>query len=331
MAGIRKLRYIQLGQESVKGTEVNATTIWRGTGTIQDDIAPVFAEEDVGVKIPYGRTYIPKYGATLALDETPATYEQLLHLLEMGIETVSATQDGTGPYVYTYPFATLTDTADVKTRTVEGGDNTQEEQFYYGFCPEFTLSGVPGEALMMSGTIRGRQVATGTKTAALTPPSVEEILFSKGVLSIDAATAAFGTTAVTNTLMGATLTVTTGWMEQYTGDGQLYFTFLKNIGADVTLEVTFEHDATAVTEIAAWRAQTQRNLRLKFTGSTIAGGSDFAGKALVIDITGKWETFAKIDERDGNDIVTGTLRMTYNAESGITNKIIVANALATVP
>jgi outer membrane protein assembly factor BamB len=131
--------------------------------------------------------------------------------------------------------------------------------------------------------------------------------------------------------MGATLSVTTGWREQFTSDGQLYFTFVKNTGAEVTLEVTFEHDSTAVTEIAAWRAQTQRNVQLKFTGSTIAGGSDFAGKALVINLTGKWERFDKIDERDGNDIVTGTLRMTYNAESGINNAIIVACSLATIP
>lgn len=333
MAGIRKLRFIQLGKETTAGTEVNATAIWRGTGTIKDDREVVFPEEDVGYKVPTGRVYTPKVLATLELDETPATYEQILHLLEMGIEEDAPAQDGSGAgYIYAYPFATTTDSAAVQTKTVEGGDNTQEEQFLYGFCKSFTLSGVPGEALMMSGTIVGRQVATGTKTAGLTLPTVEEILFSKATLYIDVDTAtAFGTTAKSSTLMGATLNVTTGWMEQFTGDGQIYFTFIKNTGPEVTLDLTFEHDSTAVAEIAAWRAGTRRLVRLKFTGSAFTAGTSFSAKTLFIDLAGVWESFDKIDERDGNDIVTGTLRGAYSPAKSTMGNIRVVTNLSAIP
>ncbi len=331
MAGRKRLRFIQLGQEATAGQEANATAIWRGTGVMTDETEVQFVEEDVGYLPGTDRTMITKVGGTLELDETPATFEQILYLLDAGVDNVAGVQDGTGPYVYTYTFPeTASDTMTIKTYTVEAGDDQQEEQFLYGFVEAFSLGGTAGESLNMSGTFRGRQVATGTKTAALSLVDVEEIPFSKGKLYIDAADTAHGTTQKSNTLLEASLEVDTGWRAVHTGDGNLYFTFLKNVGPEVTLDITFEHDASAVAEIAAWRAETPRLIRLEFTGSTVAGGSTFTAKTLRIDLAGKWETFEALDERDGNDIVTGTFRARYNATSGKFAEIVVANSLSAI-
>jgi hypothetical protein len=70
------------------------------------------------------------------------------------------------------------------------------------------------------------------------------------------------------------------------------------------LNVTFEHNATAVAEIAAWRAGTARQIRLQFDGS----GSKYAR----FDMAGKWEKFDKIGEKDVNDNVTGTFVACYD-------------------
>ena len=84
--GIKKLRKIQLGKETTAGTAVDATTVWRGMGTIEDGLEKVFVDEDIGYKSGVDRTYIPKVEARLDLDEIPATYEQILHILEAAVE-----------------------------------------------------------------------------------------------------------------------------------------------------------------------------------------------------------------------------------------------------
>ena len=100
------------------------------------------------------------------MEDVPATYEQLLHILEAGVKTVSSSQDGTGSgYIYEYVFPT-TAANSIKTYTIEGGDNTEEEEFTYGFVESFTLSGAPGESVMMGADWVGREVSTGTFTAS---------------------------------------------------------------------------------------------------------------------------------------------------------------------
>ena len=78
--GIKALRRIQLGKETDPGTAVAATAIWRGTGTIQDNLTTVFPAEDVGILVGTDRNYIPKAEAMLSLAETEATFEQLPYL-----------------------------------------------------------------------------------------------------------------------------------------------------------------------------------------------------------------------------------------------------------
>ena len=88
MAGIRSLRKLTLGRESVAGTPVNATTYWRGVGTIEDTRVVTFPEEDVGYISGLDRSYQPALGALLAMESTPATFEQVLHILEAGVKLV---------------------------------------------------------------------------------------------------------------------------------------------------------------------------------------------------------------------------------------------------
>lgn len=332
MAGVKPLRKIQLGREGTAGTEANATSIWRGTGGLKDETQVVFPEENVGLLSGTNRAYIPKVGGVLAMDSTPATFEQILHILEAGVLTATPAQDGTGSgYVYAYPLPT-TSAPTIKTYTLEGGDNQQEEQMLYGYVEDFTLAGKAGEALTMAANWRGRQVATGSFTAALSVPTVEEILFSKGKLYIDAAGGTIGSTQKTATLLSATLAVKTGLMAVYTADGSLYFTFVKSVAPEVTLNITFEHDSTSVAEKAAWRAGTGRLVRLLFEGSSLGTpGTTYSKKTLIIDLAGKYETFDALGDQDGNDIVTATFRARYSSTDSLFAEIKVVNELTTVP
>jgi hypothetical protein len=318
MPGVKALRKIQLGAESTAGTAVAATTIWRGMGTIKDDRETVFVEEDVGYLGGVDRAYQPKYLATLDLESVPATFEQLPYILEMGIELETPTQDGAGTdYIYSYDGPTTAQNTP-RTFTIEGGDDQQAEEMEYAHAESFTIEGEAGQAVMMQATLKGRQVVTTSFTGALSLPTVEEILTSKGNLFIDDVSGTIGTTQKTNTLLSFALNWTTGFQPVWTADGQLYFSFVKQVMPEIVLDVTFEHDGTAVAEIANWRAETSRLIRLLFEGSVFGTpGTTYNNKTLIIDLAGRWDNFDKIGEQDGNDIVTGQFRARYNGTAAL--------------
>lgn len=334
MAGIKSLRKIQLGAEATKGLAVPATTIWRGTGTLLDKRETNFVEEDVGVLTNPVRSYAGRLGGEIELEPIEASFEQIGYLFEGGVKKVgSGVQDGAGDaYIYDYPLS-LEAANDFQTFTVEGGDNEGAEEMEYSFVREFTLEGAAGEALMMSGILEGRQVQPTTFTPAIAIPSpVETILFSRGRLYIDNSGGAIGTTLKSNTFLAMTLSVTTGIRAVFTGDGELYFTFAKMGPSSGTLEITFEHDTTSVAEKAAWRDNLTRLVRMEFPGSAFTNpGDTHNNKLLRIDLAGQWESFDRLDEQDGNDIVTGTLRIGYYPDDALYGVFTVVNGLTALP
>jgi hypothetical protein len=286
----------------------------------------VFPTEDIGMLVPVGRSYIARYEAGLTLNDTEATFEQLPHLFEMGIESVTPVASST-MYTYTYvmPYASsdLVSSTDLATYTVEGGDNAAAEEFGYAFARSISLTGSAGQALMMSAEIVGRQVEAGAFTESVAIADVEEILFGMGKLYIDDVAVFSATTPISNQLLGMSLSINTGWLPVYTADGALYFSFIKQTTPEVTLQITFEHDDTAIAEKVNWRAQTPRIISLIFTGTD--------GKELAIDIAGKWASFDVLGEQDGNDIVSGTFIGSYNSTVGGMFQVAITNLLSKLP
>jgi len=328
--GIKAYRRLQMGKETTPGTAVAATTYWRGIGTPSENITTVFPEEDIGYLSGVDRAYIPQTEAGLTLEQTEATFEQLPYIFNSSIYGTTATTDATGPGLFSYVMPTVTSDAkvstDLFTLTWEGGDNAAAEEFAYGFCKSWTLSGDAGQALMVSAEIVGRQIGTSTFTPSLSIPAVEEILFSKGKLYIDAITEStdIGLTQVSNEFLSMSLSYNSGWVPVYTADGSIYFSFAKQIQPEVLLTVTFEHNTKSIAEKVIWRAGTARQIRLEFDGAA-------ATKELLIDMAGKWDNFSKIGERDGNDIVEGTFRARYNATCALFCEIVDRTNLASLP
>ncbi len=332
MPGIRVLRNIQLGQETVKGTAVVATARWRGIGTIDDQLELVFPREDTGNIPGRTRTYIPKLFAEMPFDAVEATYEQLGYILAAGVKDVTAgIADGAGTdFIYTYDFPKGAVNA-IQTYTIEAGDDQQVEEIEYCFVTSFTLSGAAGEAVMMEATFAGRQSTPVTLTAALALPAVEDILFQLGKLFIDPIGGTIGATQVSNSLLAFELVVTTGLVPVWTADGALTFSFEKMSEPEVVLTITFEHDSSSVAEKLNWRNETPRLVRVQFEGSDFGTpGTDFTKHTLQLDFAGQWEKFDAIDEQDGNDIVVGTFRAKDDATASLFAQILIANEIATL-
>ena len=330
---IKAYRKIQLGIETTAGTETDATVLWRGLGVPDDQLEFKWVDEDIGFVSAHDRSYISKLGGGLDMESTPVTFQQFPYILNSGVKTVTATTEATGSdYIWTYAFPT-TSTNTIKTCTIEGGDDQQEEQMLYAFVKSFKVTGNPDEALMMSATWVGRSLAPGTFTSSVAIPTVQSALFNKGKLYIDEPAGTMGTTLKSNTLIGMDLTCDTGWTAVQTADGELYFSFLKHTREAMSLmcNITFEHDATAVAEKAAWRAQTGRQIRLSFTGNALTSvGTTYSNYTINFDLCGAWEKFDKIADKNGNDIVTGTFRAAYDNTAADFATITVVNETATL-
>lgn len=330
MPGVKMLRKIQLGREVTAGTAVVATTTWRGEGQGEDNMSVIFPSETVGVIGGVNRSYIAALGGSVQMSGN-ATFEQLLHVLEAGVKTVVPAADGAGSgkvSTYTFPTTALNTQ---KTYTIEAGDNQQAEKMEYCFVDSFDLSGKAGEGLTLTANWLGRQWVTATYTSLVILPVVEDIIFSKAKLYIDAIGGTIGTTQVSNSLLSMALNVKTGIIPVRTADGNKYFSFTKGTSPTVGLQVVFEHETSAVAEKANWRAGTPRLIRLDISGSTLTTAGTFTTKTLRIDLAGTWEKFGALADQDGNDTIAGTFRALYDTTAAKFAEITVVHQLTAVP
>lgn len=304
---VTKLRKLQLGREVSAGTACAATVVWRGpASTMQDLRELVVPDENVGYLGPIDRGYFPMVGAQLEIPETELTFEQFPHILEAGVKTATATANGASAdqgYIYEYPVAT-TAAPTIKTYTIETGNDQGAHEMEYGFVETFTLTGAPSEAWKIASTWRGRQ-KTATTFTSLTPAAVEEALFNKTKLYLDASGGTIGATQKTSTFVGASIQVATGMQAVFTGDGNSYFSFLKCVGADITGSLTLEYDAVGAAMETAFAAGTTYLLRLDILGASLAAGATpFTTKLIRFDAAVKLLSVTPLDSMDGNDTIT---------------------------
>lgn len=329
-AGIRKLRKILIGAEATTdpGTEVNATTYLRYTGVPEDARETVHPDEDVGYLWGVDRSYASKQLGIFQI-QGEATFEQLPYFLNAGIMGTTPTTDSGSGYIWTYTLP-QTDTDPVYTYTLEGGDNIEAEVMTYGFIPEMTLSGEVGQSWMIDATWNGRTIASSSFTTGLSLPTVTEMLFTKTKLYIDPTTDTIGTTQITNTIINANLSLSL-WRPVWTADGNLYFSFVKCSQPEATLQMTFEHNSSAIAQKALWRLNTARLIRLKCEGAALSSSGTYTYKTLIIDLAGSWVKFDKLDEVDGNDVIGCEFKVGYNSTYAKAGQIIVVNELSALP
>jgi hypothetical protein len=333
MAGRRSLRKIQLGRESTAGTEVNATDKWRGIGTILDNRRIDRVNEDIGIIGGTTRTNQPMKGGSLAMSQSPATFEQFLHILEASVKTTSPSQDGAGTdYIYTYAVPTTSGNT-IKTYTIEGGDDAGEEQMLYSFVKDWTLEGSGRNGWNLSANWQGRSVEPGTFTSLSTLLAVNSMNFGMSKLYIDAIGGTIGTTVQANTLRGATIKYTSGIEAKDTADGRLDFSFAQGTDYVLTVNLEFEHDSISIAEKVKWRAETASLFRIKVEGTVAFAtpGTIYSVPTLLLNLPGKWSNFEKIGEANGNDIVRGTFFSAYDTTAAVAASFVDVVELAAVP
>ena len=326
----RRIRKIQFGGETTAGTAVVADTIYRGTGLLTDAREVVMATEDVGFLPGVTRAYTRKLEATMALDAVAAATEFLPVVFSCGIaEDTSGEADGTAGSGKIYTFVGATNASPTLSAcTLEMGDASRVDEMEYSFVTDFEISGEAGGELMLASNWVGRQ-ATDAEFTALTLADVHELMFSQGTLYIDDVDGTIGSTPVSATLLGMKLNVTTGAYAQYGASGALYFEKQGFGIPEVMLELTYEHNASAITEITAWRNKTSRQMRLSWSGDALGtAGTAYSYHTLQMDMAGIYESCSTLGEQDGNDTVTCTMRVTWDPTAALFFETIVVNVLA---
>jgi hypothetical protein len=335
MAGSRDLRKLQLGQEGTAGTAVAASAIWRGMGTIKDERTVEFVEEDVAIIGGTTRNVETSEWGTLTMDSVGATFEQLMYPFAAGVEDVTTgAADGAGSgKIYQYDASTTAQNS-IQTFTIEGGDDTQAEEFDYCFVQKITLTGEGQGQLMVASDWIGRAVTNTTFTGALSIPTVEDVIFNSGKLYIDNSGGTVGSTQVSGLLRSATLDWTTGYIPYWTVDGSKEFTSHKLAGRteEIVLSMQYEHVAAAVTEKAYYRDQSIRLIQLLFEGTALGTpGTTYTYKSLVVNLAGIYTGWEKLGEVDGNDIVEVEFTARYSSTDSLKAQAIIVNEVASVP
>lgn len=336
MAGVKVLRHLALGKEATPGVIVSATTIWRGTGTLEDQRAVTFPREDIGYVSGHDRAYTPQLLAALAMEDTPATFEQLPFLFEASIKAVgTGTPDGTGSsgFQFVYPFPTNTRPT-IRTFTIEGGDDEQAEVAEYCHVADWHLTGKGGMALMVGANWRGRQVVVQAFTPSPEIPTIEDILFLNGRVWIDPINGAAGTSLLSQTILDVKLDYKSGWEPVFTADGSLFYSFIQIGEPELVATVTFEHDTFGVARKVDWRARVPRILRFQWDGASYAtpgtGTLNSGKKTLRIDCAAKVSKVSKLGEQNGNNVLTVVFRSRFNPTYGAMGTVTVTNELSAV-
>ena len=318
---------IQIGAEGTSGTALAADVLWRGpAASIEDGSEVVHADETIGLLAPSGRTYIPQKIARLAMPETDATFEQLPHIFEAGILT--ATPTGASPYAYPYAVPFNTDPA-ITTYTVETGNKiaygAESGEMEYSFVESFTLSGRSGEPWKVSANWVGRQFIKSALTTVAVA-AVEEMLFQKTIVSVDATGGTIGATALDGVVVDCSIKAEkTGIVAVFTADGELFFVTHKRVMPSYKLTMTLELNSDE--DVAAIRTGRDAG-SIQLVRVAVAGT---ASRAAEFDLAVKWDKVGTIQNSDGNTTVQVEGTAVYSSADALYAKFTVSNLLAALP
>ena len=156
--------------------------------------------------------------------------------------------------------------------------------------------------------------------------TVEEALFSKTSLFIDATGGTIGSTQETGVLVAASFDFTSGVVPVFTGDGQLYFTAHKFIRPALNFTITLELESTDTTvkeERDAYEANSIRLIQLNCDGTS--------NRNLTIDMAAKYDSVGTYQDDNGNTTVQLSGHAVLSTTDSEYFTAVITNALSALP
>lgn len=328
-------RVLQIGQESVFGTAVAATTIYPcdpGSGEFELDRAAESPDEDYGMAVRHqaGRGSFGVRAATGSLTSV-VRFEDIGHLLQMTLGSDAVT-GSSSPYTHT--FTGDTTSSSVVPYTIEIADDTQDWKVTSALCTQLDLSydalTAPGNAMWQaSATLQGIDKAKATATSSLTAPTALETMEGHlTTLSIGSVSTAFGSlTAVTGALKSVSISIADPKPLRVYGGSSDLASAAGRQKREVTIEAQLKENATTTGEFDVFNVSgglpTDKRWRIAVDGS--------GDNAMTIDFRVRYTSFNVDPDVDGERLYHVTGYAVYDSTLASDIEIAVTNAVATLP
>ncbi len=328
---VMALRRIQIGQESTRGTGVAADIILLGQLTQTHEITWDTPEDEErnSLALFHRQTNV---GQQVALKyEANMTFQQVIHLLAMGIGALTTSQPDAGgsPTVYDHTFEpTLIALAAQKAYTVEYGDNQQEYESVFVMAETLGFTFAIGETWQMTADLFGRFPTKSTFTGALTPPTVEDVIGQKTKLYIDTAWANLGNTQVASSLVSASIGIPTGLVPTRYADGTIELSDVAENKRAAEVELVFKHDTSGEAEYDKFAAGTLLFVRLEVEGGVAENAFNFT---VTFDFALRYtEPVEFFGDQDGENVIRLTGKSFHDPTSVRDMRIKIRNTTATL-
>lgn len=333
---IYPLRQVQLGFESTQGTLVAATQMMVGEGVYKPEIDREFEDFPRGVRAPVtGGGFAIRRGATLTFT-TNLDYQQAIFIFGASL-LHDAAPTGTGPYTWTYtPDLTHNLSTDIRAVTVEyvisdGTTLHYQRESGFGMVTSWKITLAYNQPAKITFEMFMRAEQTSTVTGALTPMTGRaQIPSNLFTVFMDASGGTLGSTQKTTTIREATLSFTSGLVAAYALDGRadLDLTHVNAGMMDATLALKMEHNATAASEIAIWRAGGVRLIRLKADN----GAATTANRQFQVDLAAKYLEPPSFEHEDpGIEMVSMNMGLEYDSGAALALAAQIINGTSALP
>ena len=326
-AGLNALQKAQAFLESTRGTPAAATRIVyfdRGAW-FEQVIGRDFPDEDRNSFIDFYRQLTTSHAVKLS-GGADATFDDLAWWGQIfwkgGVTGVLSNTT-----VYTYTFQPTVASDDLKTATLEIGNDTQAYQIPYCLGEKLEISWKGGEAVKMAVDLLGQQLTPQAFTGSLSDRTLEDLVGTTAKVWIDNGGGTIGTTQALNVLSGK-LTWENKWTQLTHLRGNLYPDDAQRDSRSVQLELDVHFNNT--TEFAQLVAGGERLIRVQFSGSNIAGSSPTTAKTATFDFFGFY-TSAPFSAEGPIRVVKLVARSVYDTTAAVDWKVAVVNQLVTLP
>ena len=304
--GERALAFLQGGLESSKGTAITATRILMARITNASFERPRdFPEEDRGTLVAASRFMDGVKDYKFGIECEAATYEQLGWFLATAVAgSVNPTTVNTAAYSFTYTPQTTAAGDDLQAATIEFGDDTQEFESTYCEADGFTLGFDTlkvGDVAPVKATFNyvAQSLASNTKTAGLSSPTVETILATNATFKLGSTSTAYASlSALTGSLRSFQLKWENGFGRKVFVGGTDTYSDIGRGRRVVMFDATVEGNSDGVTRFVEWDLGTEKRMRLDFQGTVITGSSPARTKLFRIDgrfVLTKFDPIGSVD------------------------------------
>jgi hypothetical protein len=327
---VRRLKRVQAGLETVRGTAVAATRRLYGEYTLSVNQDILELPDDDGTFWGGDAVSAGDAEATISVSAN-ITYEDLPWWMMLALDGAITPVAGTGsPLPYTWTATPEAETDNLKTATLEYGWTGRIMKAAGVHVRTMTISSARDDSpvMQMTAELGCSEITTGTFTAAIPQRTRENVLARGADLYIDEPGGTLGTTAVLNKYRSFSFTINNNPDYKRFGESGLWPAADFGRGQQVvTVEVVLE--ASDDVETAKQRLTTARKIRLQQEGSIINGAGNTPKRARFDFGNVYWN--APSEDMAGENIVD-SFGGVAKPLAGVAPVIVeTVNALATLP